>query len=132
MDWTKIHHFIPREFDDPEFPDSGLRMDPMSVWILECLRRKTGWRIDVLDAVDVRGVRHATNSFHNLEQGAQAVDFYFRTKAGFREQAKAVLRSGFTGIGTYQEWDHPGFHLDRRELFQVWKREKGEYIYLLH
>jgi len=48
------------------------------------------------------------------------------------------LQSGFSGIGVYQdEWKWKGrllpiaFHTDRRKWYQVWKKEAGEYIYLL-
>jgi len=134
MDWSRIQYFTPEEFDDSGFPGSGEEIDLMTVWILELLRRKTGWPIVVLDAVDVEGVRHSRYSCHNLKRDrlqASAVDFWFKTKAGFRDQARAVLLSGFTGIGVYQGWAHPGFHGDRRARFQVWKRSEGKYTYLL-
>ena len=131
MDWQNIRYFRPEEFADPDYPGSGELIQDKVVALLEWLRRNTGWPVIVHAAVDVDGVHHSRNSFHNQAQGCKAVDFHFKTDADFRHQAQKVIVSGFRGIGIYQDWRNPGFHCDTRDRFQIWKREAGQYVYLL-
>lgn len=144
--WDKIRYFKPGEFDDPDWGGSHVYMDRRAILLLDQLREDTDWPIITHNKFDVHGCvcmtknRHSPNSFHNYDnpRGCSAVDFHFDTQAERREQAFAVIQSGFTGIGIYQDcWRWLGktltigFHVDRREHFQIWKYEEGEYIYLL-
>jgi len=155
--WHQIRHFLPKEFDDPDYPGSHTYMDSMTIILADRLRHRTGWPIRTNNKHGVYGCvcmtkgHHSADSFHNYDNpnGCSAIDCHFVTDASPREQARAIHQSGFTGIGIYQDcWEWPtypareikgkkvlpiGFHLDRRpaERFQVWKREDGEYIYLL-
>ena len=150
MDWERvwqlIEHFVPKEFDDPEVVNSWQYMDYKSIFLLEWLRKNTGWAIiphnkfGLRGCVCVRPEGHSDGSFHYITnpEGCSAVDFHFVTDADPREQARVVLQSGFTGIGIYQsewKWNNRllpiGFHGDRRKRCQVWKREKGVYTVLL-
>lgn len=155
LDWSGIKHFVPSEFDDPDWPGSYTWMSSQTIILLDQLREHTGrpgWPIITHNKHGVHGcvcmskAYHSANSFHNHDNPniCSAVDFHFRTTASAREQAFAVMQSGFTGIGIYQgcwrwpsKWADPegflsiGFHVDLRKHFQVWKYEQGEYIYLL-
>ena len=143
--WNRIKHFKPEEFEDPEAPGSWIHMDPETVLGLDRLRETTGWpivthnRCGIRGCVCIRRAGHSDNSRHYADHpaGCSAVDFHFVTDAAAREQAIAVLRSGFGGIGIYYDWHWNGrplpvgFHVDRRMFPQMWNRAAGEYIYLL-
>lgn len=142
IDWDKIRHFDPGEFDDPAYPGSNDMMDPMSIITLDQLREETGWGIITHNKFGVRGcvcvnpTGHSSASLH-YAPNCSAVDWHFDTKVDTRTQAMKVLRSGFTGIGIYYDWKWDnkklpvGFHTDRRKKPQIWTRENGQYIYLL-
>lgn len=146
MDWQAIRHFTPEEFDDPAFPGSWRRMNPETIRRLDDLREATGWAIITHNKYGLRGCMcikasgHSANSYHYATNphGASAVDFHFETSVHPREQALAVLRAGFKGVGIYQDqgtWNGAPlpiwFHVDMRPYPQVWKREGRKYIYLL-
>jgi len=150
MDWDKIwsviDNFVPEEFDDPEVKNSWQYMDPNVILGLQWIRKNTGWPIvthnkfGLRGCVCVRRAGHSEGSFHYIDnpEGCSAVDWHFVTDADPRDQAAMILKSGFTGIGIYQnEWKWNGkllpiaFHTDKRKKFQIWKREAGKYVYLL-
>ncbi len=143
MDWSRIDHFVPDEFDDPGHPDSHRFMDPLTIIRLNLLRKTTGWPIVTHNKHGLRGcvcvekTGHCTSSLH-YAPNCSAVDFHFRTHVDARAQAMKVFRSGFTGIGLYYDWEwrdgEPlaiGFHVDNRKRPQVWRRRTGQYIYFL-
>lgn len=153
LNWSSIKWMKPEEFDDPNYPDSWQYMDPKTILLCEWLRKNTGWPLVIHSQYNIHGAvcmtkqYHSPNSYHNFDNpnGCSAVDFHFLTKASPREQAQAVMHSGFKGIGIYQgcwrwpgKWSDPdgflpiGFHCDRRKYYQIWKMEKGEYVYLLN
>lgn len=144
ISWEHVDFFKPEEFDDPDHKGSGEEINGELLILLDRLRRETGWPIIthaiVGGCVDVSGTHgHSKRSYHLLEKGAKAVDFHFKTDKSPREQFYAIIRGGFTGIGVYYDWhwnNHPlsvGFHVDIRPKYstQIWKREKGQYIYFL-
>ena len=139
INWDHVRYFKPEEFDDPDFPGSGHRIDGQLLMTLDKLRHETGWPISIHGkqggAVDVNGSHgHAEKSLHRLDQGARAVDWHFVCDESVRLQIRAVMQFGFGGTGIYYDWGVPvGFHTDVRphNRFQVWTRENGEYIYLV-
>lgn len=146
IQWQMIEYFKPEEFDDPDFPGSWKVMKPETVYTLSRLRKTSGWPIvthnkfGLHGCVCVKSSGHSDNSFHYMKhsEGCSAVDFHFETDVDARKQIMEVLGSGFTGIGIYQNqwlWNNRilnvGFHVDFRMRPQVWKKEGGEYIYLM-
>jgi len=144
VDWDHVPYFESKEFDDPDVPGSGKYISPVLLEALVKLRKDTEWPIvihaAVGGAVDFNGTHgHAPHSYHRLDQGAMAVDFHFKTKADARLQFYAVRKHSFTGVGIYLDWKWKGmplpigFHVDTRpvERNQMWKREKGKYLYFL-
>lgn len=145
IDWKRVEYFIPQEFDDPNFPESGEKAHPDLVYKLNELRRISGcplvthWKVG--GCVDVDGSHgHSKNSFHLLSRGAMASDFHFVTSMEPRKQYAIVESVGWGGIGVYYCWYWNGkllpiaFHVDLRaqELTQRWvSRSKGDYVYLL-
>ncbi len=76
---------------------------------------------------------HSSNSYHYK---GRAIDFHFRqaNPVFVRRLITTAVKCGLYGIGIYQHWNTPGFHLDDRHpnKFQVWKRnENGIYIYVM-
>jgi hypothetical protein len=144
LDWSEIRHFTPDEFDDPGYSGSWKHMDALTVLGLEQLRELTGWKIITHNKFGLRGcvcvepTGHSDGSRHYVVSDCcDAVDWHFETDVSPRVQTMVVLRSGFTGIGVYYDWRWRkkllpvGYHVDRRQAPQVWKREKGKYVYLL-
>lgn len=151
LDWSRIKYFVPGEFDDPNWLGSHIYMDQKTILLLDKLRADMNCPIITHNKYGVHGCvcmtkgHHSQNSFHNYDNpnGCSAVDFHFQTNASRREQAREVLKAGFGSIGIYQDvWKWVdrkgklyilplGFHVDCRAHYQVWKFEKGEYIYLL-
>lgn len=144
VDWDKIDHFEPDEFDDPTEPGSWKHMDPMTVLELNSLRKRAGIKIVTHNKFGLRGCvcmlpeGHSDGSRHYVQNACDAVDFHFETDADPRDQVFFILhKTGFTGIGIYYDWmweGEPlaiGFHVDRRKHKQIWRRDKNEYFYLL-
>lgn len=146
VNWDDFDYFDRDEFDDPLHPGSGDKISPAVVLLLDNLRKRAGIPIITHNKYGVRGCvcvdeeGHSSKSLHYVSNGATAVDWHFDTDMDIRDQAKLVLRTGFGGIGIYYDWEWPdcpggklkiGFHTDVRKRFQVWKREYGNYIYLL-
>lgn len=142
IDWERIEHFSPEEFDDPDYPGSWKHMNPQTILDLNEIREKTGWRIvthnkfGLHGCVCVESSGHSDKSRHYVENECDAVDWHFDNNVDPRLQAMIVLKSKFTGIGIYYDWQWAGsplaigFHTDRRRNPQVWKRENGKYLYL--
>jgi len=145
IDWQTLAHFDSWEFDDPDFPGSGREMGEQPIATLDLIRDETGWPIHVTAGIDILGQHHAKNSYHNKEQGALAVDWYFDTDASPRRQYYILEDYGIPAIGVYYDWRKwnakkdewelilIGFHTDWRPIdkTQRWVRDQGEYIYLL-
>ena len=131
LNWNSLDHFKRREFDDPDVPGSGDFIDEDILSSIVRLRNFTGWPILIVSAVDMHGRNHAKNSYHNKSRGCRAVDFRFICSVPYNNQLETILKFGaFKGIGWYPEWHLPGFHVDNRSEFLLWKRIEGEYIYL--
>ncbi|MFH2064969.1 MAG: hypothetical protein ABIK15_07220 [Pseudomonadota bacterium] len=144
VDWEKIKSFRPAEFDDPGYPGSWIYLNPDTIYELDRLRQKTGWKIITHNKCGLKGcvcvdpVGHSKDSLHYVRMGklCSAVDWHFETDVDPRQQAREVLKSGFTGVGVYYDWRwikplSVAFHTDMRPRPQVWVREDGEYFYLL-
>lgn len=139
INWKNVRYFKSTEFDDPDYPGSGEKINGTLLLSLDKLRHETGWPIKIHTeqggAVDVKGNHgHATHSLHKLNMGAKAADWHFICNESARIQVRAVLKFGFGGTGIYYDWDIPvGFHTDVRsiEKYQVWTRRNGQYIYLV-
>ena len=151
MNWSEVKYFGRGEFDDPDYPDSGELINEELVKKLDLLRELSRWAIiphwKIGGCVDIKGTHdHSERSYHLKERGAKACDFHFADPKTFepltintRLQYWEVERVGFGGMGVYRDWKWGkeylpiGFHVDTRpeERAQRWKREKGEYFYLL-
>ena len=139
ISWNRIEYFTRDEFQDPLFgPDTGDLIDGALLLMVVRLRIDTGWPMaihwQVGGAVDVEGsYGHAKQSYHLKAQGCKAIDFHFMTAAPINRQFWAIAHAGFTGIGYYPQWVHPGWHIDirPREKALLWKLENGRYEYFL-
>ncbi|RLB06429.1 MAG: hypothetical protein DRG83_00170 [Deltaproteobacteria bacterium] len=123
VDWNQIRHFRQDEWGRWEF------VDPRLIYMMDQLREEIGAPIIIHEAYATSG--HAKNSYHYI---GKAVDFHIKTKKSFRTQLAVIMRIGFTGIGFYPWWEHPGWHVDIRPAFktQLWvSPEKGVYKYLM-
>lgn len=149
LDWSRIQFFSPADFRDPEYSDSWELMDARAIVMLNWLCKHTEWPIVTHNKFGVKGCvcidpeGHSPSSYHYVANGACAVDFHFLSEADPREQAREVIKSGFSGIGIYQniwKWPSPdggsmrlpiAFHVDRRSRFQIWCKKSTGYVYLL-
>ena len=136
--------FQPEEFEDPDHLGSWVHMEAETIYCLEGLRVQTGWPIithnkyNLHGCVSVAEKGHTSNSRHYISNACDAVDWHFDTDANARDQASIVLKSPFTGIGVYYDWNwdgkklNIGFHTDLRSKHQYWNRKNGQYFYLLN
>ena len=144
INWKRVRHFTPEEFNDPNYPDSGKNIDGTLLYRVDELRHETGWPIlthwKVGGCIDVDGSQgHSKNSYHLIANGAKACDFHFITEVDSRLQYREVEKMGFPGLGIYYDWHwngkllRIGFHVDMRpkSRLQRWTRRNGEYFYLL-
>ena len=151
VDWSRIEHFEPAEFDDPKEPGSWRYMSALTILELNKIREKANVPIVTHNKFDIRGcvcvepTGHSDDSLHYAKNGCSAVDWHFDTDADPRDQARLVLKSEFTGIGIYYDWKwvdgdgkriklSVGFHTDMRRMPkkpQIWRRVNGKYFYLL-
>jgi len=144
--WKDIKHFVEKEFADSLHEGSGSEVDMRTVlnldYIWERIFTLTSKKpvIIITQAVDLYGEHgHSDNSYHLKKNGCTAVDFFILTSLSPREQYGVVEKQGFGGIGIYYDWKYKGktlsigFHVDRRlrRMMQRWRRDNGEYIYLL-
>lgn len=134
--WKFIKYFNYLEFSAPEDEarpgarESGLLMNHFLVMSLDELRGIFGWPIIIHENGGYSFKGHSENSFH---YEGKATDFHVHPdcKLSSRQQMQVILSTGkFGGVGFYPEWKPvPGFHVDVRLKFQIWKKIKGQYIY---
>jgi hypothetical protein len=129
--WESIKYFSYLEFSAPEDRESGLLMNHFLVMSLDDLRKLLGSPIIIHENGGYSFKGHSENSFH---YEGKAVDFHVHPdcKLSPRQQAQVILSTGkFGGVGFYPVWHPvPGFHVDVRQGFQIWKKVGGQYIYL--
>jgi len=125
-----IKHFKPEEFAAPENPTSGLLMNHFLIMGLDDLRSILGYSIHVHQNGGYSLKGHSANSYH---YDGRAVDFHLDPASPLtpREQLRIILSvDKFGGVGFYPEWKPvPGFHVDVRERFQIWKKVGDTYVY---
>ena len=112
IDWSRIRHFRPLEFDSPDLPGSGARMDIAIVLALDLIRTDVGFPI------------HVTSGYrtpeHNVDVGGAAWSAHRTGKAAdiscpdSRSRyllIAAALRCGIKRIGIGKDF----LHLDTDE-----------------
>ena len=125
--WKSVVRFKPREFDDPQFPGSGIHIDAHLVLLLDKLALSTNYRImthwKIGGAIDMQGTHgHARKSYHRYDMGCRACDFhmldhdYQPLTINLREQYIKICEAGFSCVIVYPWWKpYPGgFHADVR------------------
>ena len=131
LTWNDVKWFKAEEFDDRHKINLGKDMDMETVHRLDSLRGWVACPIIVTAGFDSQG--HSTDSYHYK---GKAIDIIICTDMTMREQWDYIRISGFAGIGVYPDWKYKdfrgGFHLDTRDVPQVWREvSKGKYFYLL-
>lgn len=110
-DWTLVRHFVPREFDSPDLPDSGRKMQKELVDRLDLIRDKTG-----VPMVITSGYR--TNA-HNEEVGGvnesahltgYAADVACNTSQYRMKLIRYAIDLGINRIGVYKSFVHLDCH----------------------
>jgi len=126
-DWGLIKHFTSTEFKHP------LEMDKDFMLKIDSFRQWLGYKIHVHADARPDGKGHSKNSYHYF---GQALDFHCRDeKDNIINPWKILMAAlvwGWSGIGVYPHWLHPGMHLDARypaKYFanSIWIRENGVY-----
>ena len=120
IDWKKVKHFEPSEFEHPD------KVDPLLIYSLDALREAAGRPIKINS--DFRpgdkGQHGAGRAVDIVIKGLHVVDQFLIAE-------KTRL---FAGIGTYPYWNTPGIHVDIRPLQPHeqgarWARDKaGFYV----
>ena len=141
--WKSVVRFVPREFDDPQFPGSGIYIDALLVMRLDKLALTTNYRIithyKIGGCVDMQGTHgHAPDSYHLYGKGCKACDFHMLDEnyqpltINLREQYIKVCEAGFNCVVVSPWWKpYPGgFHVDERPRIianHMYSPKKGVY-----
>ena len=128
MDWSLIRNFLKKEWvTDPSKIDITLvqRVDELATFV----KQEHGSKATCIIHVAYEPAGHSIGSQHYF---GRAVDLHFN-KLSLMEQYLAAERFNFPGLGIYPYWQHPGLHLDIRELTSYkgarwWRSKKGEYL----
>lgn len=109
IDWERIRHFKSREFDSPDEPGSGAKMDPAFLERLDQLREDIGLRLTVNSGYRTvthnREVGGKRNSEHRQGLGADLQCASSRKRFLIIE---AACRLDFRRIGIAKNYIHLG------------------------
>ena len=122
VNWSEVRYFKKDEWrEDPN------KVSSLLVRVLDEVREKADVPIVIHQAYSKSG--HSEHSYHYK---GMAVDFHF-TKGDFREHFELLCELEEIGaIGWYPFWNHPGWHIDVREVERrvYWYRNSsGSYVY---
>jgi hypothetical protein len=127
-DWRWEPEFNPSEFVDPHgMPDSGLYMQPVFMDRLLALRKLCRHPVVIHRNGGFSSRGHAENSAHYF---GLAADFHVLQCPPSR-LGRFIKSLNFSGVGFYEHWNCPGFHLDLAKRRARWVRtQSGEYVSL--
>jgi len=119
VDWRKVKHFTPGEFNHPEMMETSI------IFLLDTIRELYHHPIVVMS--DYRPPPDPdVDEYPSLHNYGRAVDFYV---VGIDYLDAVDLMEGFlnglgvsngVGLGIYPGWNHDGFHLDTRGRRSRW------------
>jgi uncharacterized protein YcbK (DUF882 family) len=119
--WDRIKYFTPEEMGSEKMNFALMNK-------LDMFRELIKHPVIIHCGYETSG--HTNSSFHYMKMAA---DFHVENHFDYGKQFRLLMDLRFNGIGWYPEWNNPGWHVDVRdkELFSIWKRINGKYIYFL-
>lgn len=112
IDWHNVKNFRRKEFITRDDPDAS-RTAPALIAIIDSIRTQAGVPIVIHAAYAKSG--HAPASWHYK---GLALDFHFACTPDVLPLVDQLTLiedyAAINGIGCYQHWAHPGWHIDLR------------------
>ena len=127
VNWDKVNYFSPKE----KWGDVN-KVNPQLIYFVDEFRHFVGKPFILHNAWADGG--HSKTSEHYK---GNALDGHFEGLSWLDQFLLAMKFGKFTGVGVYPDWNHPGLHLDVRELNNddvkhTWLRYKGDYMAVDH
>ena len=117
--WNNVKYFTPEEVGAED-------MSPALMFKIDIFRGQIGHSVIVHCGYETSG--HSENSYHYKKM---ALDFHVKGHTDYKEQFRKLMDLKFGGIGWYPEWNNPGWHIDIRSDFLLWKQVNEKYIYFI-